>query len=726
MSLRNSELVQVLEPLLIAGFSSPHRGVVSDTIQFWNQKADHLQTLSYPPKLEAVLRARCVEADINLPEFPIYDGHSLIPELPAFYQIGDNFLHPSGSTRSSMRLFEERGKEIWLSHVKANGNIPVTSENNSGSLPKNPAPPTTKSRLRHEDSQIEFAPIESSPPGRDDEPQHLTEHQQERLAQQKHRAQMFPDLSSSPLPEPINRPNCISKRLDFTSDALSTNDDEAMGTPLALLDGHGIMSDDLPSSPTPSRSKEYSERAYLQNRSDEDDATDHIVDPPSSPPRSHDQVLDNHGLTTIDQDELGGNVDVANQHDDSTVVDVPVSLVGRQEERLHEEDVGVLENEDTYFPSDSILPSAQLQAEEQAAVAATASADETTGLIQDAGDVQPDRNDDVDVTATVSDLPEIPDELADTTRVEDSFGVTAAVEDVDHTDGQPLDVDRLSPDPDTDQTPRRSRKRKRTAGIVYTAKPAKKRKPQSPFKAVASFFSSYLSQSQEQEDEDDGIGDEIVVASSQPSYSPEKPIMSPLVVAEDKFDTDAIRSTEGPPAEIVEEASLHARQPLTTSALACLKRKASEFGSDTVDADGTIIDETSTGRTRSGRRRQIASRQSSIDGDTSSAKSTLRRLASVDIPRNEAVGMATSQSATREAAQAEKFNAPDAAVEANITSNLHNRKIATPKSIMSRIRNVIDDLRKSVLGEREASDLALMLCEVSNEIHEAKKRGIAG
>ena len=117
-------------------------------------------------------------------------------------------------------------------------------------------PRKPSSKPRHDDSQIEFAPIESSSPlPRPEDSQLLTEHQKEVKTRQNQDAQLFAEFSSSPIAQSTALPRTLPKRLDFTSEA-DAKDDENQGTPIALPDPNGLASDDMPSSPTPSSTKD--------------------------------------------------------------------------------------------------------------------------------------------------------------------------------------------------------------------------------------------------------------------------------------------------------------------------------------------------------------------------------------------------------------------------------------------------------------------------------------
>lgn len=133
---------------------------------------------------------------------------------------------------------------------------------------------TPKARFRHNDSQVQFAAIDSSPLNPESgETQHLTDHQKEtRERQENDVAIMFPDIRSSPrMPESAQRPLELILHKKQTSGQPLDVDAEPSPT---FPPGDATMNDFLGSSPTP--------------RSSSRSSVDHPLDdnPGSSPPDS--------------------------------------------------------------------------------------------------------------------------------------------------------------------------------------------------------------------------------------------------------------------------------------------------------------------------------------------------------------------------------------------------------------------------------------------------------
>ena len=150
-----------------------------------------------------------------------------------------------------------------------------------------PERPTPKARLRHDDSQIEFTVIESSPTDYNAmESQLLTEHQKEvRSQQQAEVAAMFPDIQSSS--EPRNTDNLQRQRNALAISSIKT-DVERPVTPTSP--GPECVDDFLNSSPTPGSSAKRdlimlndvcSDMGQVDGSSEEQSRNDDV---PSSPP----------------------------------------------------------------------------------------------------------------------------------------------------------------------------------------------------------------------------------------------------------------------------------------------------------------------------------------------------------------------------------------------------------------------------------------------------------
>ena len=61
--------------------------------------------------------------------------------------------------------------------------------------------------------------------------------------------------------------------------------------------------------------------------------------------------------------------------------------------------------------------------------------------------------------------------------------------------------------------------------------------------------------------------------------------------------------------------------------------------------------------------------------------------------------------------------------QAGTPASVSNRVILTPKSILGRLKGILADCQRMVLGSQEERELDDVLFEVRREIHEAARRG---
>ena len=193
---------------------------------------------------------------------------------------------------------------------------------------------TPKVRLRHDDSQIQFAAIESSPLQPAAESQDLTTHQKEvKERQGREAAAMFPEISSSP------RSN--SRATDYVLPKLVLKSSQKPSSESALDENtsptflpDALMNDFLGSSPTPS-SKRSSER-----RSDDD--------PPSSPPfvpfhLPVDQSAD--PLLARESSALAQAIVPTEEYPAANLAEE--NMPSRKDDKSHRESVSVLDDDQT-------------------------------------------------------------------------------------------------------------------------------------------------------------------------------------------------------------------------------------------------------------------------------------------------------------------------------------------------------------------------------------------
>lgn len=144
--------------------------------------------------------------------------------------------------RDTSRLGSSRPRGATPARLSAFRNTPTRTvhpvQKDGSSTPRQRVSrSTTKAKLRHEDSQVQFVPVQvSSPISAEDESQLLTDRQKEVIARQHFEtAQMYPDFSSSPAPRSASTRSRMP-RLDFSAQKVALED---FTTP----DEHGLMDD---------------------------------------------------------------------------------------------------------------------------------------------------------------------------------------------------------------------------------------------------------------------------------------------------------------------------------------------------------------------------------------------------------------------------------------------------------------------------------------------------
>ncbi|KAK3674035.1 hypothetical protein LTR78_006238 [Recurvomyces mirabilis] len=672
----DSTLIQVLEPLLVALFSCPHKAVVNKTIDFWNQTFGMQEELRYPDRVAQVLDARRAEAELFLPTFPELTPDVTTFPLQPFYES-----QPDQST-GSFPAIGPVPQPTWPTSITSLE--PTRALSGSGARVSKTPNPTPKARLRHDDSQIVFAPVEQADTTGVAVSQ-LTNRQQEIKTRQLETAQMFSNMSSSPITIARTTNDGAPQRLDF-----ATRSREVLtGTPERLPNSDGLLSDDLPSSPTPSSNKDtvYTQSvivAYELNAEAD-------LDPPSSPPGSADEHLDMTASKMGEQDLESGAEDDIQAVPNSAPAD------------LEPADNPI----DSDLPSDTLLPGQQLLFE------ADQAADDVT---------EPKRVDETTIGTTFVNTeaehsslmsyhtqePIILDDghftVADITRVEDSF-----------VEAPPSDELEASHEKDVlAATSERTNKKRKRSSNKGSASKKRKQQSKSPLGAITGFFKTWVSS---QPEEDTDIEDEIVVASSQPPSSPpqpNEPVKAPSPVVEIPV-TSATRPSgnrhRGRPTKSVTPTPV----PGTSRdwRQRSLKRKASDVEDSSAAETTTSVIEATPAPGQGRKQREgtdmklvKAARLSQNQSDVRRSTRRTVAVAGEGVDVEEPVEFALSAHNQE---------------EDDITSI--ERLIATPRSVLKHLRSilaVLPGMNFTALQEREADDL---LYETRRAVHDAGRRG---
>ncbi|KAL9006645.1 MAG: hypothetical protein Q9188_000605 [Gyalolechia gomerana] len=264
----DSSFLADVQDLVLAGFQSRNKTTVNDTIMMWNRSFAKAESLKYPAKLQAVLSQLRSRVDISLPGF-VDDAETEIMSSPFNFlesqdeQIGQG---PAVVSSKSTRSPEQEPADPDFMHIPKHRLVdkirsPLVKPSRRGSKS------TPKGRLRHDNSQIQFAAIDSSPlMAAIIESQHLTDRQKEvKERQEQDAAAMFPNIRSSPRrsrsaerpPELIlHKEQAFLRPLDADADPSPT-----------FPPGDTIMNDFLGSSPTPCSSRKSPARHWLNKDS---------------------------------------------------------------------------------------------------------------------------------------------------------------------------------------------------------------------------------------------------------------------------------------------------------------------------------------------------------------------------------------------------------------------------------------------------------------------------
>ncbi|KAL5451367.1 hypothetical protein PMIN06_006257 [Paraphaeosphaeria minitans] len=243
----NGQILIHLEPLITSGFVSRRRGIIESSIAAWNATFGREQALRYPSRLEETLRQLRSTIELSLPGLEVQEGNDDI--APSFYD-SDSNTDASEPKKRTPRVKETPFKITRsLRKSRSKSRSPVVP---STSAKKISSGRTPKGRLRHENSQLQFESIISSPSNPNDQwSQILTERQREVYERQMRSSNVYADTRSmSPRPAQFA---LTRSPLEFHSDAMSVDGlpTETSRTPLRNVRALGELEVFVGSSPTP-------------------------------------------------------------------------------------------------------------------------------------------------------------------------------------------------------------------------------------------------------------------------------------------------------------------------------------------------------------------------------------------------------------------------------------------------------------------------------------------
>ncbi|KAI4606409.1 hypothetical protein J4E80_010161 [Alternaria sp. BMP 0032] len=256
---KDSQTLLHLQALVTAGFLSRRRSIVNISIATWNATFGKEDSLRYPTRLEQALRQLRNSVELSLPSLEVREDDA----VSAYVSTSETLLTSKQENKLSFYDSDTSADEVKRAfkspRVKASpfkiSKASRRSKSRSPAVPASatrrvPSRQTPKIRLRHDDSQIKFEPIVSSPSNPfQQESQVLTDRQKEMIDRQRLSSGIFAKMGAvSPQPEDVPSP------MEIHSDALTADDlpdTASRATPLKALAAMGPMDGYLGSSPTP-------------------------------------------------------------------------------------------------------------------------------------------------------------------------------------------------------------------------------------------------------------------------------------------------------------------------------------------------------------------------------------------------------------------------------------------------------------------------------------------
>lgn len=260
--------LDTIEPLLCSAFDSKHKHIVSTATIMWNGAVEQSDNIQYPDKLKAVLLSLRPYVDIALPGLNDLSNETS-GQPPSFIDSQEDdsagLIQRLGSSRNGtpqMKKPASRRSTPGSVHLSLPAKRPLDSTPEVSRLRSTRK--STTPRLRHNDSQIQFAAIASSSPTHNNaESQVLTDRQREVRDRQRDTSALFPEIKSS-----VEQRR--STRLSVTNSTTCITTPDKQSTPKS----HRRMEDYVSLTPTPRRGQ----AIIIDN---DQEMTD---DMPSSPP----------------------------------------------------------------------------------------------------------------------------------------------------------------------------------------------------------------------------------------------------------------------------------------------------------------------------------------------------------------------------------------------------------------------------------------------------------
>jgi hypothetical protein len=271
-------ILDSLQHLIEAGLASRHLAFANLTISYWNNTIGLAPDLTCSDKLKSVLYRLSHSAEILLQGLALEPDDSQATPIKYYDTPAD--LEHTDSQQQAMVV----GRKAVRQLTPESKVIPLLQENQETPLRPQKSARKDNPRLRHDDSQIQFAAIDSSPSKL--ESQLLTEHQREVKERQEREANaMFADLRSSSKAK-SQKADGSQPRLQLSSERVMEHSDiDEMQSPTLPQQDNTTF---LGSSPTPrerrSMSRDPSSTRPSSSSARSDRRIPDIFQIPSSPP----------------------------------------------------------------------------------------------------------------------------------------------------------------------------------------------------------------------------------------------------------------------------------------------------------------------------------------------------------------------------------------------------------------------------------------------------------
>lgn len=257
---RENLQLDAIEELLCSAFQSKHRDIVNYTAVMWNRAFENTEEIQYPEKLKNVLISIHSYVDVVLPGVDL-SSYASSEQEPSFIESQGNseIVNPSldkqdhrktplAKRPSSRRSTTPRSVQLSLPSKQG---LTITPNKSRPKSARRSATP----KLRHDSSQIQFAPIESSPSRDSMESQFLTDRQKEVRERQRENAVIFAHIRASTENPISNEAEDSKQERDATPQRNQDLEDYVTSTPTPrrgqapMIDFDHEMTDDIPSSP---------------------------------------------------------------------------------------------------------------------------------------------------------------------------------------------------------------------------------------------------------------------------------------------------------------------------------------------------------------------------------------------------------------------------------------------------------------------------------------------